>query len=68
MTEVFHFPDKNYMVELCPLLWVGRAFRRNPVVRMGLNPGRRDHRDCSLPKYDMFGWEFVFQTTCNCTK
>lgn len=28
MTEVFHFPDKNYMVELCPLLSAGHAFRR----------------------------------------
>ena len=33
------------------------------MVGVGLSPGSGDHRDCSLPKH-MFGWEFVFQTTC----
>lgn len=28
MTGVFHLPDKNYMVELGPLLSVGPAFGR----------------------------------------
>ena len=35
---------------------------------MGLSPGRHDGRDCSLPKYNVFGWEFVFQNTGNCIK
>lgn len=39
MAEVFHFPDKNYMVDLCPLLLVGPSFRRILWSEWALIPG-----------------------------
>lgn len=50
MTEIFHFPDRNYMVELYTLLSVWKDL----VVRVGPSSGRRDHIDFAASLSTMY--------------